>query len=194
MVIKTRLGLVRHSVIAQFITYIPWNMGHAALYLPTHHKALQKYSLMPGLGHLLCCNTGTKAAQHCTWAFAFTPTSQLCVAPKPAAFALPDANVLCERAQLLPLSHMNGFLFLPQSHGKHKSINAPVGLWHCIDRLHEPAVVTTEQPAIHSWTQTCFACWELSIVPLSWSPLLFSQPVVILKELQNFLRDASLPL
>lgn len=84
MVTKSRLGLLRHGEVAQFNTYISWNTGHVTSYLPTRCKALQKHSLVLGLGHLLCCNTGTtKAAQHCTWAFACTPMSQLWAAPKP---------------------------------------------------------------------------------------------------------------
>lgn len=163
MVIETRLGLLRHGVVAQFITYIPWNMGNVTSYLPTQCKALQKYSLVLGLGHPLCCNTDTTKAQHCTWAFAFTPVSQLWVAPKPATFTLPDTNVLCEKAQFLPVSHMNSFPFLPQSHGKHKSINALVVLWHYI----ESAAVTSEQPSIHSWAQMCLLAGSKYCFPFS---------------------------
>lgn len=72
MVTKTRLELLRHGVVALFITHIPWNVGHGTSYLPTRCKALQKYSLVLGLGQLLCCNTDTTtAAQRCTWAFGF---------------------------------------------------------------------------------------------------------------------------
>lgn len=166
MVMKTRLGLLRHGVVAQFIIDIPWNMGHAALYLPTQGKALQKHSLVLGLGHLLCCNTDTtKAAQPCTWAFAFAPMSQLWLALNQLPWHC-LTQMFSVKQHSSCLSHvwiyifMNSFPFLPQSHGKHKSINALVVLSHCTDRLHEPAAVAPEQPSIHSWTQMCLACWE----------------------------------
>lgn len=173
--------------------------GHVTSYLPTPCKALQKCSLVLGLGHLLCCqhwhhqsSNGTEPGPLLSllWISCGLPLNQLPLHCLTQTFSEKQSTACLSHIWIASLS------CLTEPWQTQKSINDLVVLWYYTNRLHEPAADRQIRTAlIHSFINIDASCLlGVSIVHLSQSPLL-SPPLVLLKGLGNVLGDKpSLPL